>query len=140
MLKKLKLLKQNAKASPPISDSVSIVTLATHWVRLDDPVYVLGWVQSASDHQTNNLTWVSTMMVCRSKGLTDLTQPGAWDNLNILTDGVLFVKDHQVNKSLCHVSHMIIIFYQYLSHNDRPSCCYVLLFYKTRDMLEVHWW
>jgi hypothetical protein len=45
-------------------------------------------------------------MVCRSKA-KDAARPGAWNNLDIFTDGVLLVKNLTLNGNFCHVSLMV---------------------------------
>jgi hypothetical protein len=89
-----------------ISENVSSVNLTSYWARLEDPVYTFGWERSASGSTSRQLRQANTSMVCRSTGLTDLAQPGAWDNLNISTDGVLFVKSQTLNGPFCFVSSM----------------------------------
>ncbi len=82
---------------------MSQIQLTSYWARLEDSVNVLGWEQSALASNIKTLTLASTRIVCRLKG-RELAQLGAWDNLDISTDGVLFVKDETVNRSMCYVS------------------------------------
>ncbi len=82
---------------------VSLVTLSQYWARLEDPIYMFGWERSPVESQIKKLVWTLTNLTCRSWG-TSLAQPGAWDNLDIFTDGVLFIKDMISNASLCYVS------------------------------------
>jgi hypothetical protein len=69
-------------------------------------VNIYGWRHSASEGNTVKLKWATTSMVCRSKGLKNLARPGTWENLDISTDGILFVKNQLLEESFCYVSHV----------------------------------
>ncbi len=74
------------------------------WARLEHLVYMYGWERSLFESQTRSMTQATTRLACRSMGLRNLAQPGSWEDLNLTTDGVLFVKNQALNGTFCFVS------------------------------------
>jgi hypothetical protein len=116
------------------SDTVSPINLTAYWARLEDTVHLFGWEHSASGSQIRQLRQTTTQMVCRSKAM-DFAKQGSWDNLDIFTDKVRFMKNETLNEAFCYVSYKVT---DYL-HLPRCGLCYTYLINKMSLCNSTEW-